>query len=197
MSNYIEIRNKNDIVTINDDYKNLSFVKKQNGNEIVNSKGFIEIDSRIGVAAIAVSSPNVKICRTDECRVRVENGDGNLVGQVLKVASGIEEKNSINVYYFNYLNKADGTVGIIAYNQKGEVVYNSNLKYLKILDIVTTAGTYYYPNKIAVFYHGNGGGGFNGNWAPLYAYLRFPSEYSFELDLDPIMPVVVADIDGL
>lgn len=31
MSNYIEIRNANSIVTINDDYKNLSFVKKQKG----------------------------------------------------------------------------------------------------------------------------------------------------------------------
>lgn len=193
MSNYIEIRNTNGIVTINDDYKNLSFVKKQNGNEIINSYHFIEIDSRIGVAAIAVSSPNVKICREDQCRVRVKNGDGNLVGQVLEVASGIEEKNSINVYYFDYANKADGTVGIIVYNSKGEVVYNSNLKYLKILDIVTTAGTYHYPNKIAVFYHGN----WHKDWSGIKGYLRFPSEYSFELDLDPNVPVVVADIDGL
>ena len=193
MSNYIEIRNANSIVTINDDYKNLSFVKKQNGNEIINSYHFIEIDSRIGVAAIAASSPNVKICREDQCRVRVQKGDGNLVGQVLEVASGIEEKNSINVYYFNYDNKADGTVGLIVYNQKGEVVYNSNLKYLKILDIVTTAGTYNYPNKIAVFYHGN----WHKDWSGIKGYLRFPSEYSFELDLDPNIPVVVADIDGL
>lgn len=193
MSNYIEIRNKNDIVTINDDYKNLSFVKKQNGNEIINGNSFIEIDSRIGVAAIAASSPNVKICRPDQCRVRVKKGDGNLVGQVLEVASGVEEKNSINVYYFNYANKADGTVGIIVYNQKREVVYNSNLKYLKILDIVTTAGTYFYPNKIAVFYHGN----WHKECAGIKGYLRFPSEYSFELDLDPNIPVVVADIDGL
>lgn len=193
MSNYIEIRNKNGIVTVNDDYKNLAFVKKQNGNEIVNSYKNIEIDSRIGVAAIAVSSPNVKICRPDTCYVRKENGDGNLVGQVLKVASGVEEKNSINVYYFNYVNKADGTVGIIVYNQEGEVVYNSNLKYLKILDIVTTAGTYHYSNKIAVFYHGN----WHKNWSGIKGYLRFPSEYSFELDLDPNIPVVVADIDGL
>lgn len=42
MSNYIEIRNTNGIVTINDEYKNLSFVKKQNGNEIINSYHFIE-----------------------------------------------------------------------------------------------------------------------------------------------------------
>lgn len=59
MSNYIEIRNRSNIVTINDEYKSLSFVEKQNGNQAVNKMNFIEIDSRIGVAAIAVSSPDV------------------------------------------------------------------------------------------------------------------------------------------
>lgn len=49
-----EIRNRSNIVTINDEYKSLSFVEKQNGNQAVNKMNFIEIDSRIGVAAIAV-----------------------------------------------------------------------------------------------------------------------------------------------
>lgn len=194
MSNYIEIRNSNNIVTISDNYKSLSFVRKQNGNQIVNTYNDIEIDSRIGVAAIAASSPDILIERSDICYVRKANGDGNLVGQVLSIKSGAEKKGSINVYYFNYANKTDGSVGVIAYNQKGEVVYNSNLKYLKVLDIVTTAGTYNYPNKIAVFYHGNWHYEWNDGH---HCYLQFPTEYSFKLDLDPNMPVVVADIDGL
>jgi hypothetical protein len=80
-----EIRNRSNIVTINDEYKSLSFVEKQNGNQAVNKMNFIEIDSRIGVAAIAVSSPDVLIERRDQCWVRPENGDGNLVGQILHI----------------------------------------------------------------------------------------------------------------
>lgn len=186
-----EIRNRSNIVTINDEYKSLSFVEKQNGNQAVNKMNFIEIDSRIGVAAIAVSSPDVLIERRDQCWVRPENGDGNLVGQILHIKKGTEKKSCINIYYFNYANKTDGKIGVIAYNGRGEVIYNSNLKYLKILQMVTKAGTYNYNKKIAVFYHGN----WEYKWdAAGKGYLQFPNEYSFTLDLDPNVPVIVADI---
>ena len=155
MSNYIEVKNDKSII-INDSYQNVSFdysVAVRGTNEVNWHKGYSFSDISHGsylwysatntitlyfhvpadkIIGIYCPSPNFGI-RT----MRLYNGEWLQV--YIKNRAGGSARDILNVdlilYYFSY-KSSNQRNGLQVMNASGQCIFNSNLKYLRVIDYI-------------------------------------------------------------
>lgn len=136
MSSYIEINNGGRI-TINDSYKNLlllnkinslSFTKENNTyTDNIYYADITEDDDKILLVSCSSSNYGFNIVRASSnihLRVNCING-----------ASISDINNYLTSYVFGYSDTSNNS-GLSVYNSSGQVIFNSNNKYLRIIDCI-------------------------------------------------------------
>lgn len=155
MSNYIEVKNDKSII-INDSYQNVSFdysVAVRGTNKVDDSKGYRFSDISSGsylwysstntiilyfhvpadkIIGIYCPSPNfgispMRLYNGEWLEVRVKNRVGGSAKEILNV--------DLILYYFSY-KSSDQSNGLQVMNANGECIFNSNLKYLRVIDYI-------------------------------------------------------------
>lgn len=147
MSKYLEVRNDRNTLVIDDTYKNLSL-----------SRYYKNIPTR---SAEAVSNtPFYYINRWDREKFRriripcnplleivaLRCNNGCAIGNVFFSQDYVEydvigksiQSTDVDVYVFAYQNTAAERFGLMAYNEEGTTVFNSNLKYMNVIDFINT-----------------------------------------------------------
>lgn len=126
----IEIYNSNNILQITEQYKNLAYLGKQT---ITATAKINRIQTNPDeLIAYRVSSPS-----TDKIRVAstYRLSDGEMCFFIsMPFGTSLPSTSTIELYRFSFTpNAAGGQNGLEVYNAAGEIVFNSNYKYMRVL----------------------------------------------------------------
>ena len=167
MSNYIEVINGSKIL-INDSWHNLSLKQKISSIYLNNNYYTIQKSNTTDIVFLC--------CYTPSCIFHAINYE--TVAYFYTKYSG-----TFDAYIYGEQTSYTGN-GLAVYNASGAEIFNSNLKYLKILDYKHNYGTYSYSNKIGVYSDISWQEDISGNMISRTAY-KMPTTSSVQMMNDP------------
>ena len=139
MSNYIEIQNDHNKVVINDSFKNLSLLRSTG----VHDNQFVLTDvSEYSYAKLQVPKiTNTLYCfepNSDVVSIAPLWEDATKITYGIGYQHNISDINPVRIHIFNYNNNLvrQANCGLEIINAHGEILFNSDNKYLRILDCI-------------------------------------------------------------
>lgn len=161
INNYIEVFNNNSNVVINDNYKNFHLVKttKNIKREVSKEYYFNDVIKENDIFYYHEGT-SIAVCRMqigDDELLAVKSSYPDLCVTAQRLKDKIEFKfktdteedfnkkvDSLSLYTFSnrVLDNNSHGVGVQIFNKNGEVIFNSNEKYLKVLDFINEDTSY-------------------------------------------------------
>lgn len=172
MANYFEIQNNDNVVAIDDSYRNLSFVRKYQGfNSITinnissvtpSNSNFYRLNRGSGVVSLPRNNNSIFAVRCTNPNILFIGENKQAFTDIRFTMNTDEEINSvlsaITIYEFQDVAIPPTNIGIEVRNENGTIVYSTTQKMLKVIDFSLeyregiNAKT---DNKAAVYYNKN------------------------------------------
>lgn len=227
LSNYIQVINAQGITIINDEYKNISLTQSKKNIPVVPqyaNEGFPQnaISYYVGKYSDPTGGTGIfPLNGHPACVFSCTNPNFSFYGFQAKNVfylgiGGInghqvpELNNAVSVYMFDYQTyTGNSKLGLQIFNENKDEIFNSNLKYLRVLDVIyyppglpTTSLIKTYNHKIGILI-GAFKIGATDSGDPLFQCVSFPSENSIKIDastgdsLEGTTNMLVINLDGV
>ena len=140
---FYNLTDEGNVIQISDDYRNLAFINKvQVGTAEINSNLTGVSSMRSWSLTVTGNNPIIAVGDANNCILYGRSQSGN---NFTFTGVTVGNTSSFIAYIFDYPTGGGSGPGLVIRNVSGELVFDSNLRYMKVAGMVTERGTFTYP----------------------------------------------------